>query len=166
MADLSIKNLGIGLASSLLAGAISQFGARLPGGQRRHPGFDRQLSDRRRRHRRGTRVARGSGWFELACYTQHAPEDARSILVAESDLSPPPYVLLSDALDALVADGLLSEANRIDAEWVCWSGVQGFTELAIRAPLQRQERSPLDELADRRAHLDQDWPAVPSSNRG
>jgi hypothetical protein len=106
-----------------------------------------------------------SGWFELACYTQHAPEDARSILVAESDLLPPPYVLLSDALDALVADGLLSEANRIDAEWVCWSGVQGFTELAIRGPLQRQERSRLDELADRRAHLDQDWPAVPSSNR-
>ena len=36
----------------------------------------------------------------------------------------------------------LPESNRTDAEWVCWTAIQGFAELAIRGPLQREE-SPL-----------------------
>ena len=88
------------------------------------------------------------GWFELACYTQHAPADAVPTL-AEGQPVAPPYLLLIDALDELVAAGALSHAQRVDAEWVCWSGVQGFTELAIDGPLDGQDRAVLDRLATR-----------------
>ena len=40
------------------------------------------------------------GWFELACYSQHAPEGAVSVLSGSEPL-PPPYVQLNDALDVL-----------------------------------------------------------------
>jgi AcrR family transcriptional regulator len=86
------------------------------------------------------------GWFELACYTQHASADDIAILAVDEHV-PPPYLLLIAALDQMVAVGTLSQEQRIDAEWVCWSGVQGFTELAISGPLQGRERAVLDKLA-------------------
>jgi hypothetical protein len=43
----------------------------------------------------------------------------------------------------------LPESNRTDAEWVCWSAIQEFAELAIRGPLQREESPRLDEISSR-----------------
>jgi hypothetical protein len=60
---------------------------------------------------------------------------------------PPPYLLLIAALDQMLAVGTLSQQRRIDAERLCCSGVQGFTEPAISGPLQGRERAVLDKLA-------------------
>ena len=88
------------------------------------------------------------GWFELACYSQHSPADTVSVLSEEPPI-PPPYILLVNSLDELVTTGMLSAQNRRDAEWVCWSALQGFAGLTISGPLQRNERARLDDLGSR-----------------
>jgi AcrR family transcriptional regulator len=81
------------------------------------------------------------GWFELAFLTQEAGPGAASI--------PPPYQLLVDALDGLVATGVLTDGQRDGAEWPCWSTVHGFADLATRGPLQHQDPRVVDAQAAR-----------------
>ncbi|MFF8939097.1 TetR/AcrR family transcriptional regulator [Streptomyces paradoxus] len=81
------------------------------------------------------------GWFELAILLQDEPGGDSEARV------PPPYQLLLDALDGMVKADALSPERRVDAEWVCWSGVHGFADLAIRGPLRRQDRAIVDRLA-------------------
>lgn len=81
------------------------------------------------------------GWFELAILLQEEPSDESEARV------PPPYQLLLDALDGMVEAGALTPERRVDAEWVCWSGVHGFADLATRGPLRRQDRAVVDKLA-------------------
>ena len=86
------------------------------------------------------------GWYELACYTQHAPDDAPASL-DDAEPVPPPHSLLVEALDDLVAHGVLTRDRRVDAEWVYWAAVEGFTELATTGPLQGRTDRQLDRLA-------------------
>ncbi|MEU7474272.1 TetR/AcrR family transcriptional regulator [Streptomyces sp. NPDC044984] len=81
------------------------------------------------------------GWFELAILLQDEPGGDSEARV------PPPYQLLVDALDGMVKADALTPERRVDAEWVCWSGVHGFADLAIRGPLRRQDRAVVDRLA-------------------
>ncbi|WP_198671943.1 WHG domain-containing protein, partial [Desertihabitans aurantiacus] len=49
---------------------------------------------------------------------------------------PPPLRRLVEALDDLVAAGLLDPDRRAGAEWPCWSAVHGFALLALQGPLR------------------------------
>ena len=91
------------------------------------------------------------GWLDLACHSQHAPHDAVPVL-ASSDLPPPPpppHLLLVAALDDMLTCGALTQTQRVDAEWIIWSAVEGFTELTTNGPLQHADRTHLDQLARR-----------------
>jgi AcrR family transcriptional regulator len=81
------------------------------------------------------------GWFELAILLQEEPGGDSEARV------PPPYQLLLDALDGMVKADALTPERRVNAEWVCWSGVHGFADLATRGPLRRQDREVVDALA-------------------
>ncbi|PNG23817.1 TetR/AcrR family transcriptional regulator [Streptomyces cahuitamycinicus] len=86
------------------------------------------------------------GWFELAILTQEQPR-GDSPHLAVGDRVPPPYQLLLDTLDEMVDTGALTPQRRTDAEWICWSAVHGFADLATRGPLRWQERSTVNRLA-------------------
>ena len=89
------------------------------------------------------------GWFEVAFLTQDEPR-GHGPSVTIDDRVTRPYQLLLDALDEMVQARVLTPQRRADAEWVCWSGVHGFADLATRGPLQGQDPSVIDKLA---AHL-------------
>ncbi|RCK70515.1 TetR/AcrR family transcriptional regulator [Desertihabitans brevis] len=77
---------------------------------------------------------REPGWFEVAFATPR--------LAGAGDLGrpagslPPPLRRLVEALDDLVAAGLLHPDRRPGAEWPCWSAVHGFALLALQGPLR------------------------------
>jgi AcrR family transcriptional regulator len=82
------------------------------------------------------------GWFELAFLTHDEGPP-----VTTGAQVPPPYQLLLDALGALAATGGLPAQRRPHAEWVCWSAVHGFADLATRGPLRHQAPETVDALA-------------------
>lgn len=86
------------------------------------------------------------GWFELAILTRDEPTDERPPPTIAARV-PQPYQLLVDALDGLVEAGVLTPAQRPNAEVACWSTVHGFADLASRGPLRAQERAVVDALA-------------------
>lgn len=86
------------------------------------------------------------GWFELAFRTQDDAGRGSSPVTVDNTV-PPPYQLLLNALDELVEAGALAPERRVNAEWVCWSAVHGFADLATRGPLQWQHRDIVDTLA-------------------
>ncbi|GIF72107.1 TetR/AcrR family transcriptional regulator [Asanoa siamensis] len=86
------------------------------------------------------------GWFELAILTRDEPGDDSPQPTIESRVAPP-YQLLVDALDGLVEAGVLTPAQRPNAEVACWSTVHGFADLATRGPLRAQDPPILDALA-------------------
>jgi AcrR family transcriptional regulator len=88
------------------------------------------------------------GWYQLACYTQHAT-DADTPILDDAEPVPSPHHLLLDALSDLVNHGVLTRERRKDAEWVYWSAVEGFTELATTGPLQSRSPPHLTRLATR-----------------
>jgi AcrR family transcriptional regulator len=57
------------------------------------------------------------------------------------------YQLLQDALDDLVATGLLDPSQRDDAAVSCWSSVHGFASLATRGPLRELPRTTAEDMA-------------------
>lgn len=84
------------------------------------------------------------GWFELAILTHgRSPEDTGS-----GEATAPPFLLLLRVLDDMVTTGAMDGARRPNAEWVCWSAVHGFAELATRGPLRDQDRQILDVLGE------------------
>ncbi|MEX2982300.1 TetR/AcrR family transcriptional regulator [Streptomyces sp. C36] len=86
------------------------------------------------------------GWFDVAILTRDESDgDAPPATVG--DRVAPPYQLLLDALDEMVAAGALTPERRVNAEWVCWSMVHGFADLATRGPLKGQDRALVDGLA-------------------
>ena len=89
------------------------------------------------------------GWLDLACYSQHASSDVVTVLAASDPPPPPPHQLLVDALDDMLTFGALTEDQRVDAEWIIWSAVEGFTELTANGPLQHADRTHLEHLARR-----------------
>lgn len=77
------------------------------------------------------------GWFELALLT-FDPRSGGDPTVTVGNEVPPPFQLLLDALDHMVAAGALTAEERVHAEWPCWSAVHGFADLAARGPLKHQ----------------------------
>jgi AcrR family transcriptional regulator len=80
------------------------------------------------------------GWFTVAFFGAVNPDETAGA---------PPYLALVDALDAMVAAGILAPERRDGAEWPCWSAVHGFAELALRGPLRRAPRRQVELLATR-----------------
>jgi AcrR family transcriptional regulator len=60
------------------------------------------------------------------------------------------YTLLGEALDGLVAAGVMDPAARPGAETVCWSAVHGFSMLHLDGPLRhspdREREAELDRM--------------------
>lgn len=90
------------------------------------------------------------GWFEVAFFGPQQPSGPRAVTppIAPTRV-PPPFALLMAALDELVTAGVLSPADRIGAEWPCWSAVHGFAELVVHGPLRDQPPELVQELAER-----------------
>lgn len=65
------------------------------------------------------------------------------------DAAPPPFVLLTAALDECVQAGVLSPQRRPGAEFVCWSAVHGCAELVIHGPLRGADRSLVRQISER-----------------
>lgn len=84
------------------------------------------------------------GWFDVAFLT---PTEKPGPAAAGPRVAAP-FRLLVEALDAMVEAGVLSPGQRVNAEWVCWSAVHGFVDLAIRGPLRGQDRAVIDRLAE------------------
>jgi hypothetical protein len=76
----------------------------------------------------------------------HMPSAAATLTI------PTPYQLLSRALDALAADGLLPADRRPGAELKAWSVVHGFATLALtgqgRIPAGRQRHEALESTLE------------------
>ena len=74
------------------------------------------------------------GWFAVAFFAarEHQQPGPEGVVARE----PAPYLLLVEALDGLVAAGLVDPAAHAGALWACWSTVHGFAELAIHGPLR------------------------------
>ncbi|MCV7233854.1 TetR/AcrR family transcriptional regulator [Mycobacterium branderi] len=80
------------------------------------------------------------GWFAVAFFGASQSDETGSA---------PPYLALTEALDAMVEAGALSPKQRDGAEWPCWSAVHGFAELALHGPLRGASRREVDSLARR-----------------
>ena len=72
------------------------------------------------------------GWFAVAFFAAREGQQPGPEGVAARE--PAPYRLLVEALDGLVAAGLVEPGARTAALWACWSTVHGFAELAIHGP--------------------------------
>ncbi|MEV4316566.1 TetR/AcrR family transcriptional regulator [Actinocrispum sp. NPDC049592] len=93
--------------------------------------------------------------------------------IVKSDI---PFVLLAQALDDLVATGMLTREYRPMAEITAWSAVHGFSNLSIDGPLRDWPEHMLEQalarmldilgrgfVGDALAHYDFVTPAIPSS---
>ena len=80
------------------------------------------------------------GWFMVAFFGAVNPDETAGA---------PPYLALVDALDAMVAAGVLAPERRDGAEWPCWSAVHGFAELVLHGPLRHAGRRDVQALARR-----------------
>ena len=80
------------------------------------------------------------GWFTVAFFGAVNPDETADA---------PPYLALVDALDAMVAAGVLAPERRDGAEWPCWSAVHGFAELVLHGPLRYVGRRDVEALARR-----------------
>ncbi|MFW0788342.1 TetR/AcrR family transcriptional regulator [Gordonia sp. CPCC 205333] len=105
-------------------------------------------------HARGTELLRSvglgyiefalsePGWFAVAFF---AALDDDPATIENS----PAYLALIYALDRMVADGDLPADRRAGTQWLCWSAVHGFAEIALRGPLRSHDRDEVMELARR-----------------
>ena len=80
------------------------------------------------------------GWFTVAFF---------GAVNSDETAGAPPYLALVDALDAMVAAGVLTPERRDGAEWPCWSAVHGFAELVLHGPLRDAGRRDVERLARR-----------------
>jgi len=85
------------------------------------------------------------GWFTLAFTT--VDDGATERIVTLDDEVVEPFQVLLDALDAMVAVGVLSPERRAHAEWPCWASVHGFADIVARGPLREQPDAVVDALA-------------------
>ncbi|WP_297081986.1 TetR/AcrR family transcriptional regulator [uncultured Demequina sp.] len=87
------------------------------------------------------------GLFELALLTFDPASGASPTVLVDAEV-PAPFLLLLQALDACEASGALSAAERVNAEWPCWSAVHGFADIATRGPLKGQAPEVLEALGE------------------
>lgn len=84
------------------------------------------------------------GWFDAAFFGPARPMRQSLEQAPGEDAAtrmPAPFLLLTQALDELVAAGGLSAERRPGAEFACWSAVHGCALLLIRGPLREAEPS-------------------------
>lgn len=72
------------------------------------------------------------GWFALTCESQDSPANA---------LVPSPHEILLSILDSMVETGEMEAERRREAEWTCWSVINGFATLVTTGPVQGADRS-------------------------
>ncbi|CAM5217784.1 hypothetical protein CDEF62S_02927 [Castellaniella defragrans] len=60
-----------------------------------------------------------------------------------------PFQLLGQALDGMVAAGLMRPEHRPGAEWMAWSAVHGMAFLVLNGPLRNQGEAECQALAQR-----------------
>jgi AcrR family transcriptional regulator len=89
------------------------------------------------------------GWFDVAFLAPGKPRGPEAFAAGRASLAAP-FRLLLEALDGMAEAGVLTPEQRLNAEWVCWSGVHGFADLVNRGPLKGQDRAVIDQLA---AHI-------------
>lgn len=93
------------------------------------------------------------GWFETAFFGALRAESPAADGIASGEEGtehvPPPFVLLTEALDDCVEAGVLVPERRPGAEFVCWSAVHGYAELVLHGPLRGAERSLVEQIAER-----------------
>lgn len=78
------------------------------------------------------------GWFDAAFFG--LIDMAKSVTPdAAGAAERPAFVMLTDALDTLVAAGGMPAAKRPGADVACWSAVHGFAVLATRGPLRETD---------------------------
>jgi hypothetical protein len=77
-------------------------------------------------------------------YTGHNAEEQAANMVAS-----PAFQMLSDALDQLVAVGLLASAGRPFAEVYAWSAVHGLAMLLLDGPLNQIPEADREQAIDR-----------------
>lgn len=87
------------------------------------------------------------GWFAVAFFP--APGAGPVDAPPPSTASAPPFRMLVEALDEMVAAGVLDPQARSGAEWPCWAAVHGFAELATHGPLRGLPAAELRALAHR-----------------
>jgi AcrR family transcriptional regulator len=83
---------------------------------------------------------REPGWFSVVFFGRGGGRDVSTA---------PPYLALADALDGMVAAGVLTGARRAGAEWSCWAAVHGFAVLMLDGPLGSADESEVQRLAAR-----------------
>jgi AcrR family transcriptional regulator len=102
---------------------------------------------------------REPGWFSVAFFGA-----GRDGLLATPPA--PPYMALTEALDDLVTEGVLSGEGREGAQWLCWCAVHGFADLVLHGPLRHSPDPEVDRLAERTVDaiiagvIDTGWPAA------
>lgn len=87
------------------------------------------------------------GWFSLIFSTQPVSGADQPVDVVRAGARVRPYALLVDALDELLAAGVITAGQRDGAEWSCWSSVHGFAALVQGGPLRSLPRDRVDALA-------------------
>lgn len=80
----------------------------------------------------------------------HAPEGAAGGMQAIAvEGGGDPFVLLSQALDGLVENGLMDRAVRPGAEFLAWSAVHGMSLLLLEGPMQPSKRTQVTRTMQR-----------------
>lgn len=79
------------------------------------------------------------GWFDVAFFAMADTSTAASP-AARGTAGRSPHEQLQDALETLVAAGLLAPDRAADAAVTCWSGVHGFAALTALGPLRHLPR--------------------------
>lgn len=85
------------------------------------------------------------GWFEAAFFGDATDRPTDVPITAP----PPPFALLTVALDECVEAGLLTDDRRPDAEFTCWSAVHGCAELLIHGPLRDADAATKRRITER-----------------
>ncbi|MCQ9618008.1 TetR/AcrR family transcriptional regulator [Paenalcaligenes niemegkensis] len=75
--------------------------------------------------------------------------DEDTLPLVQADMGLNPFQLLGMALDRMQAAGLLSAAQRPQAEFLAWSGVHGMAMLMLDGPLRDYPEAQLKNLSQR-----------------
>ncbi len=94
-----------------------------------------------------------SGLFRAAFAAQPYDVDNTDRADYRGDAGRDPFEILCDALDGLVAAGVLSPDRRPGAEFLAWSAVHGMAMLALDGPLRRVDPARIEAMAQRLVNM-------------
>lgn len=94
-----------------------------------------------------------TGWFRTAFAASELDQDAlaaqKQALQSDQQPAADPFVLLGEALDAMVKAGALPASHRPQAEYLAWSTVHGMAALMIDGPLRHSSQEQRAALTER-----------------